>query len=255
MGPPASSKTRASTESFFFLRGVSTPDTYAPRQSTGKQKKTNDTTSRLFTSTKKRTGDWLASGLIHTACTYHTELLSIPDLIRSTLLHSVHLEGAVADTIRYIYNTYNIGGTELTRHLFVELLMGHDWYASLGKFLGCISTPSTGTTHEATVSVEFLQFRVDSLQMLLLLIPRIFFAKNDAYCLQQHILQWMTAHVPLSIFLKSLPPETGAVVIPNSRLPHIRLSVGTHILPDGMDQIVADLDFFNNVSCRELAHA
>ena len=197
---------------------------------------------------KKRNGvrnrnpdDTLASGLYSTDCVYTGELMAVPAMVAKALEAAPELSPVVSNVIRAAASTHCLAAERLDRVMVARLLTHAEWNKAQELFesvSGEGGGPLTGAN-------ALLHFRLDVIQMLLLMIPELYFVDNGTHCLQQLLVMWMTAHVPLSLFLRAHPQADN---IPSSRLPHMRLAIGPHVLPSRMQHIVADLDFFNNVT-------
>ena len=193
--------------------------------------------------------DQLASGLTHSTCTYTDELLRVPELVYDAIATDPVLRAVASTTIRAMLRQHQLNAEQLDEKLTVEafanMILNVNWQEGKGLFLQ-FSVESVKPRHGATS--DFLRLRVDALQMLLLLIPETYFIKQSKMSLQQMIVMWMSAHVPLYIFLESKSCRAFSdSEIPASRFPHMRMSLGPHILPR-MHSVILDLDFFNNVT-------
>jgi hypothetical protein len=100
-------------------------------------------------------------------------------------------------------------------------------------------------THRVQDS-DLLRFRVSSFETILAALPLVVFTRNCAFSVQQQVIMWMTAHVPMHIWLAA--HQAGGTA-PDTRHPVMKLGIGVHTLPH-MASIVTDLDFYNFAPLR-----
>ena len=179
----------------------------------------------------------IGCGLSPSGCTAGDSVYNIPSMLRAVLCSSTG-----TDLLRQCNDRLELD-TGFSAEVFADLLLG-DWHCSeilLRSELVRLRT----TRAENQTDFGLLELRI----MFLSSATGVCYRSPGAkYSLRQLAVMWMTAHVPLYVWMQSvasIPGQPGSV--PLSRLPCPELCVSVAVLPP-IAHIVVGLNYFNETT-------
>lgn len=187
-----------------------------------------------------------ASGVFQYVRPLNGSLEHVPDLLCRHIQSDVQLCHTREALVLFVTNHPNSKVNSLTTRETVELAFASDW-----KELVSVHAMS---------QLDLLCLRVELLEIVIQTVPANHFIVHKdlrqpsiQYTVLQQVTMWLTAHVPMWIYLTSQlgpdKPDRPDQQVPRSRLPAMRLSIGVHLLPD-VSGVVHRLDFNNSFNSK-----